>query len=143
MPTSRDLIFKSYGYKLFQVGGGHELSVGGNFFYETGAPWNHDLTVFQPPTTRSDTVYSVEALRTFLEPRGSLENGDRWSINLSGSWAFPLGRPGLEGWLRVEAYNVINRQEQISTNSRTGAPRRSRRSFQRPRTMRVLAGVRF
>ena len=143
MPTSRDLIFKSYGYKLVEVGGGHEFSIGGNFFYQTGAPWNHDLTVFRPPTSRSDQVYSVEALRTFLEPRGSLENGDMWSINLSGSWAFPLGRPGLEGWLRIEAYNVVNRQQQISTNSRTGAPRRSRRSFQRPRTMRVLLGVRF
>ena len=142
MPIGRDLIFKSYGFKQWRVAG-HELSIGGNFFYQSGSRWERVQSVFSPPTSIEDRVFSVEPVRVFLEPRGSIENGAMWSLNLSGGWRFPLGRPGLRGLLRVESYNVINRQQQISTNSETGSPRRSRRSFQRPRTFRLVVGVEF
>ena len=142
MPIGRELIFKSYGFKVFDVGD-HELSLGGNFTYQSGQRWQHSQTVVSPPTSLEDTVYTLDPARVFLEPRGELENGDMWSVNLSGGWRFPLGREDVKGMLRIESYNVINRQAQISTNSETGSPRRSRRSFQRPRTFRVLLGLEF
>ena len=136
------MIFKSYGFKIFDVGD-HELSVGGNFFYQTGMHWNHSQTVFSPPTSTEDTVYTLEPTPILLESRGALRNGDMWSVNLSAGWRFPLGLDDVRGLFRIESYNVINRQQQVSTNGETGTPRRSRRSFQRPRTFRVLLGLEF
>lgn len=141
MPIDREIIFKSYGYKRWDLGR-HALTLGGSFVWESGSTYSAIARV-SPPISIEDNAIATTPIGLFLTPRGALENGGFWRLNMSGAWDFPLGKKNLTGNVRIEVSNLINRQEQIATNSENGRPLRSRRSFQRPRSIRVLAGVRF
>ena len=74
--------------------------------------------------------------------KNTIENEDFFWLNLSGSWGFPIHNR-LNGELRLEVTNVTDEQEQVATSDQTGAPLRSRRSFQQPRKVRLLGTIRF
>ena len=140
MPIDREWIFKTFGFKRWHLGR-HGLTLGGSFRWQAGSAFERTQSLFQPTIDIEDNAIN-QPVQTFLVPRGSLENGDFWSLNMSGAWDFALGGRA-RGRLRLEAANVLNEQAQVATNSRTGRPLRSRRSFQRPRILRVLAGISF
>ena len=64
------------------------------------------------------------------------------TLNLSLGWAFPLIK-SLEGTLRAEVANVTDEQEEIAVNVATGNVIQARSSFQNPREVRLVAGLKF
>jgi hypothetical protein len=78
----------------------------------------------------------------YLEPRDANELADVYALNVTGAWEFPIaGR--VAGSLRAEVANVTDEQEQIAVNLATGVPIPVRQSYQKPREMRFVAGIRF
>jgi hypothetical protein len=140
MPVDRPVIFKSYGYRQWNVGN-QDFNLGGMFVWQSGSPWQKTLAISNPNVSLGDNARNT-TINTFLVPRGTFENEDFYWLNLSGAWGFPLGSR-LRGQLRLELTNITDEQEQVATSDRTGLPLRSRRSFQQPRKVRVLASLRF
>ena len=141
LPIDRPVIFKSYGYKVWDVGK-HGFNLGGLFVYQSGSPWQKTRATANPNVALEDTALNT-TINTFLVPRGSFDNEDLFWLNLSGAWDFPLGFKSLNGQLRAEITNVTSEQETVAVSDRTGFPLRSRRSFQQPRKYRLLGSVRF
>jgi hypothetical protein len=139
MPVDRPVIFKTFGYKQWNVGK-QDFSVGGEFVWQSGSPWQRTRatanTVALADNARNTTI------NLFLTPRGEFENDDFHWLNLSGAWGFPITSK-LRGRVRAELTNVTDEQTQVATSDRTGAPLRSRRSFQAPRRVRLLASISF
>ena len=140
MPIDRPIIFKSYGYKQWTFGR-QDFNVGGLFLWQSGSPWERTRPTANPNVTLLDNARNT-TINLFLTPRGELENEDFFQLNTSAAWGFPLGSR-LRGQLRAELTNISDEQEQVATSGRTGAPLRSRRSFQQPRKVRLLASIRF
>jgi hypothetical protein len=78
----------------------------------------------------------------YAQPRDANQLEDTYTLNLTGGWDFPIASR-VSGNLKLEVANVTDEQEQIAVNLATGQPIRVRQSYQKPREMRVLAGVRF
>jgi hypothetical protein len=140
MPIDRPVIFKSYGYKQWTLGN-HDFNVGGLFVWQSGSPWERTRPTANPNVTLLDNARNT-TINLFLTPRGTFDNEDFYFLNTSGAWGFPLGSR-LRGQLRLELTNVTDEQDQVATSGRTGAPLRSRRSFQQPTKVRVLASIRW
>ena len=133
----RTHIFNIAGAKTWQLGK-HSFDVGGMFWYRSGRPWNLQETVLLVHPVSGLPIQTTK----YLEPRGSHNLPDTFNLNLTGTWSFPLGSL-LEGSLRVEVANVTDEQEQVDVNQNTGEPVEVRKSWQRPREIRFVAGVRF
>ncbi len=140
MPVDRPVIFKSYGFKVWNFGK-HSLNVGGSFTFQSGSPWQKTVGAANPAVSLLDNARNT-GINLYLTPRGTFENDDHYWLNTSAAWTFPLS-DRVQGRLRFEVTNLTMEQEQVSTSSRTGFPLRSRRSFQQPRKYRLLASVRF
>lgn len=140
LPINRPVIFKSFGYKVYNFGK-HSLNVGGQFTYQSGSPWQKSIGASNPNVSLLDNARNT-SINTFLVERGRFENDDFFWANASAAWTFPISG-NVNGRLRFEITNLTNEQEQVATSSRTGFPLRSRRSFQQPRRYRILASVRF
>ena len=140
LPVDRPVIFKSFGYKVFNVGK-HTFNVGGQFTFQSGSPWQKTTGASNPNVSLLDNARNT-SINLYLTERARFENDDYFWANVSGAWTFPLGGD-VSGRLRLEITNLTNEQELVATSTRTGFPLRSRRSFQQPRKMRVLASIRF
>ncbi len=138
--VNRPVIFKSFGYKVFTFGK-QTLNVGGQFTWQSGSPFYKTTSASNPNVSLSDIARNT-GINLFLTERGEFDNDDFYWANISGAWTFPLGG-NVSGRLRLEVTNLTNEQEQVATSTRTLLPLRSRRSFQQPRKMRLLASVRF
>jgi hypothetical protein len=143
MPVDRPIILKTFGYRQWQFGGEGKQSfnLGGLFVWQNGSPYHRTLAAANPSINVLDNARN-SANELFMMPRGSLDNEDFYFLNLTGAWSFPI-RGQLTGSLRAEVTNVTNEQDQVATSERTGAPLRSRRSFQQPRKYRLLGSLRF
>ena len=131
----RTHVFKIRGAYRVGLGTHHSLNFGGLYFLVSGAPW--------------ELVESVDAggydITHYLEPAGSRRLASQQQLNLNIDWDFDIGK-SLDGQLRLEVINVLNEQEQIgvATNQRyTGEPTLSTAILQRPRSVRLIAGIKF
>jgi len=141
MPIDRPVIVKSYGYK--QWGWGKQtFNLGALFVWQSGSPYQRTTTATVPAVSTLDNARNNQGNELFLIPRGSIENKDFYFMNLTGAYSFPIRGP-VTGQVRLEMTNITNEQVQVATADRTGAPLRSRRSFQQPRKYRLVGAVRF
>jgi hypothetical protein len=136
-PQDREHLLNVSGLRNWELGR-HTVALGGYFSYRSGQPWGLLPNVtLQHPVSRQvirTTVYS--------EPRDAHVLPDTLNLNLTGSWTFPLGAR-VEGSVRAEIANVTDEQEAIAINATTGQVVAVRSSYQIPRELRLLAGVRF
>jgi hypothetical protein len=145
MPIDRPIIAKSYGYKQWQMGK-QTFNLGGVFTWQNGSPWQVTRAI-SSAALRGEAEALLDNARNsdvgvFFTPRGTNDNDDFWWLNLSGAWNFPI-KGDWTGGLRLEISNVFDEQTQVATSDQTGAPLRSRRSFQQPRKFRLVGTVRF
>jgi outer membrane receptor protein involved in Fe transport len=138
LDNDRKHIANLSGAKSFELGREHQLSFGGWLTYRTGKPWG-----LRPNVTLRAPVGSAVIMTTrYAQPRDANQLEDTYALNLTGAWEFPItGR--LSGSLRAEVANVTDEQEQIAVNLATGQPIPARQSYQKPREMRFVAGLRF
>jgi TonB dependent receptor/Carboxypeptidase regulatory-like domain len=133
--------------KSFDLTERQRFTLGGWFTYRTGKPWGLRPTVFcaaSPPrcTPTAPTGVATIATTRYAQPRDANELEDTYALNLTAAWEFPIaGR--VEGSLRAEAANVTDEQEQIAVSLATGQPIAVRQSYQKPRELRAVVGVRF
>jgi hypothetical protein len=124
--------------KSFQLTEAQRFTVGGWFTYRTGRPWGLRPTVMLRAPNGTATITTTR----YTQPRDANELEDVFALNLTGAWDFPIkGR--VAGNLRAEVANVTDEQEQIAVNLANGQPIPVRQSYQKPRELRLLAGVRF
>ena len=136
----RDLVYRSYGFKRWELGGGHSFTLGGQFTYQTGVKWNYQQGSVSSGGSNNTAV--DDSATIFVEPRGDRElSGHAWT-NLSTAWGFPLGGR-MEGSLRLEVTNIEDRQDLVGVSSSSGAPNSSKRYWTQPRKFRLLASFRF
>jgi hypothetical protein len=93
-------------------------------------------------TLRSLASSSAIVTTRYDEARDTHTLPDTYTLNLTAAWEFPLPT-SVAGSLRVEAVNATDEQEQIEVSLETGEAVRVAQSYQRPREIRVVAGVRF
>ena len=115
-PFDRTHILNLTGVKNFTLGN-HKIGVGGYFAFRSGERWAQRLAtqIAHPVSTQriSTTTYRV--------PRDSEQLEDTYSLNLTGTWTFPIkGR--FAGRVGIEAVNVTNEQEVIGINRANGQP---------------------
>ncbi len=138
----RDLIFRSYGFKNFQIGsGGHGLTVGGQFTFQTGAKWAFQQSGLQAADRNSNNA-ADNTTTLFVEPRGSREIGSIWWANLNLAWKFPLGSRA-NGDLRLEATNIDNQQDLVGVSESQGRPLASKRYWAQPTKYTLTTAFRF
>jgi hypothetical protein len=125
------------GSKTFPVGK-HSFQLGGYLRYYSGRAWNFQESVTLTHPTSGETINTTY----FVEPSGARRLSDNHYLNLNGTWRFPIAGP-VDGSVRVEVAAVDDPQEQIGINENTGEPVQNRRSWQKPREIRVVLGVSF
>jgi hypothetical protein len=133
--VDRPFIWKTFGYKLWNVGA-HTVSFGGLLTIQDGIAWGRGEVVDAPSVNNQ-----LQTVWVPLEPNGSRRLGSFYDLNLTGAWGFPLAGEVRGEW-RVEVTNVTDEQEQINVTT-YGEPQRVRRDFQRPRQVRTLLTVSF
>jgi hypothetical protein len=135
LTANRRHLFKAMGFYVLPIGK-HSLNLGGTLFVRSGLPWGY-------VTTETYTVGSRDFdLVKYLEPTGERRLTGHYYINLTAAWRFPIAG-SVEGELRAEVSNATNEQEQLNVDRYTGEPVPDEGSWQRPRTIRLVAGVRF
>ena len=78
----------------------------------------------------------------YTEPRDHNELPDTYTLDLTAAWELPIASR-VSASLRVELVNATDEQEQIAVSDETGEPIRVPQSYQTPREVRLVAGVRF
>jgi hypothetical protein len=136
-PQDREHVLNVTGLRNWEVGS-HVLGLGAFLWFRSGQPWGRLSNV----TLRHPGSGQVIRSTVYTEPRDAHLLPDTINLNLTGSWSFPLGAR-LEGTLRAELANVTDEQDAIAINSNTGQVVPVRSSYQTPRELRLLAGVRF
>jgi hypothetical protein len=126
------------GAKSWRLGGDHSFTVGGWLAFRSGQPWNLQESVALRLPGATATILSTR----YSEPRGRRELPDTYTLNLTAAWNLPLWWRA-SGILRVEVANVTDEQEQIAVGRDTGLPIATPQSYQTPREVRFVAGVRF
>jgi hypothetical protein len=139
-PYDREHIVNVAGARNWEVGK-HTFTLGGLFWYRTGEPWGTRVPFMITSAIHPGLQGSIQTTR-FLEDRDAEELPSTMTLNLNGGWTFPLVR-SLEGSLRVEVANVTDEQEVIAINAATGTVIQTRSSFQNPRELRLVAGLKF
>jgi hypothetical protein len=144
LPIDREIIYKSYGYKQWNFGsnGRQSFNLGGLFVWQSGTPWQRVGTAATPNVGTLENARNVQAIGLFFNPRGSFHDNDYYWLNITGAYGFPI-KGSWSGQIRLETTNITNEQEQIVTSTTTGAPLRSRRSFQQPTKYRLIGSIRF
>ena len=138
LDNDRKHILNVSGAKTFEITERQRLTFGTWFTYRTGKPWGlrPNAVVRAPNGTATITT------TRYLEARDANELDEVYALNLTGAWEFPIaGR--VSGSARAEVANVTDQQEQIAVNLATGQPIGVRQSYQKPREMRFVLGVRF
>jgi outer membrane receptor protein involved in Fe transport len=139
-PQDREHSVNVAGAKNWKLGG-HTLSLGGLAWFRSGEHWGNrprfDITTAIVPNIQGTIITS-----RYIEPRDANKLPDTMTLNLSGGWTFPIVK-SLEGMLRAELANVTDEQEVIAVNLANGRVIQARSSFQNPRELRLLAGVKF
>jgi hypothetical protein len=139
-PQDREHIVNVAGAKNWSLGS-HTLSLGGLAWFRSGESFGR-----RPALTVNNTIVpniqgTIQTTR-FIEPRDAQQLPDTMTLNLNLGWTFPLVK-ALEGTLRAEVANVTDEQEVIVVNAATGLPVNTRGTFQNPREVRFVAGLRF
>ena len=78
----------------------------------------------------------------FAEPRDAHELPDTYTLNVTASWEFPIAWRA-SGSVRAEVVNATDEQEQIDVTLETGQPIPVPQSYQTPRELRLIVGLRF
>ena len=99
-------------------------------------------TAATPNVGTLENARNVQAIGIFFNERGSFQDNDYYWLNLTGAYGFPI-EGSVTAQIRLETTNITDEQEQIVTSTTTGAPLRSRRSFQQPTKYRLVGSVRF
>jgi hypothetical protein len=136
-PQDREHVLNLTGLYNWDLGS-HTVGLGGFFWFRSGQPWG----LLPNVTLRHPTSNQVIRTTAFSEPRDAHVLPDTINLNLTASWTFPLWKK-LEGSLRAEMANVTDEQDAIAINATTGQVPPVRGSYQIPRELRLLAGVRF
>jgi hypothetical protein len=118
--------------------GAHGLSLGGRLGFRSGEPWGRRQSVALRASPASATIFSTR----YLEPRDRHELPDTYTLDLTGAWEIPFARRA-NASLRVEVVNATDEQEQIAVSVESGEPIPVPQSYQTPREVRLVAGVRF
>jgi hypothetical protein len=139
-PLDREHILNVAGAKNWELGR-HTLTLGGLAWYRSGERWGN-----RPAFTINNTIVpniqgTINTTR-YIEPRDLRTLPETMTLNLNLGWAFPLVK-SLEGTLRVEAANVTDEQEALAVNLATGQVIQARASYQNPRELRLVAGLKF
>ena len=152
--NDRPIILNSFGFKTWNFGK-HDLTLGGHLTFQSGVPWSRFETVASPALTTGNRGNSSVELRVAPTGREGRRHPSEYTLNLSGSWGFPLGREGLRGQFQVEVINATDqqrlrnlnfgRQSGLDSDSIAGRGEvwPARRVFQRPRQVRANVSVRF
>ena len=139
-PQDREHILNVAGAKDWALGK-HTLSLGGLAWFRSGERWGNRPTFAVNSTVVPNIQGTINTSR-FIEPRDLRELPDTMTLNLNLGWTFPLIR-AIEGTLRAELANVTDEQENIAVNVATGQVIQSRASYQNPREVRLVAGLKF
>jgi hypothetical protein len=139
LDNDREHILNLSAAKSFDVTARQTLTFGSWFTFRSGKPWGlRPNAVVRATPTSTATITTTR----YLEPRDAHRLEDVYALNVTGAWEFPIaGR--VAGSLRAEVANVTDEQEQIAVNLPTGQPIPVRQSYQKPREMRFVAGIRF
>ncbi|HUE96187.1 MAG TPA: hypothetical protein VMN39_05985, partial [Longimicrobiaceae bacterium] len=125
------------GLKQFSAGA-HVFALGGYFLFRSGEPWGlRESTVVAHPVS-GQTITTT----SYREPRDAQQLEDTFSLNLTGSWNFPIGGR-LQGRVAIEVANLTDEQELIGINRANGLPIPGTAAFQAPREFRGQVGVQF
>ncbi len=139
----RTIIAKATGWKLINISARQNFTVGGSLTWQSGKPWSRSEGFGGANITTGDGIPDSTAVGISVEPLNSRRMDAFYWLNLSGAYGFPLSKGNkVTGELRVEVQNALNDQDQVGITGR-GEVRPLRRGFQRPRRLRVLAGVKF
>jgi hypothetical protein len=139
-PLDREHILNVAGAKNWEVGR-HTFTLGGLAWYRSGERWGN-RPQFTVNTTVVPNIQGTIQTTRYIEPRDLRSLPDTMMLNLNGGWTFPLWK-SLEGTLRAEVANVTDEQEEIAVNLATGQVIQARASFQNPREVRLVAGLKF
>jgi hypothetical protein len=136
-PFDRTHILNLTGLKNFTLGN-HKIGVGGYFAFRSGERWAQRLaTQIRHPVSGQNI-----ATTTYRVPRDSEQLEDTYTLNLTGTWTFPIkGR--FAGRVGIEAVNVTNEQEVIGINRANAQPLPGVTAFQTPREYRGQIGIEF
>jgi hypothetical protein len=137
LSQDRTHILNLAGARRFTVGS-HTLSVGGRFAFRSGERWGLQETVALRPSPASQTIFTTR----YVERRDEHRLPDTYTLDVTAAWEIPIGRR-TSGSLRVEVVNATDEQEQIAVRVETGDPVPIPQSYQVPREVRLVAGVRF
>ena len=158
------MIFNSFGFKTWNLGN-HNLTLGGHLTFQTGTPWHRSEGVSvvgrDPQNSRGipnagiglnllpdGTAFTTSCPDGIVCTGGATgvsydgRTADEYTLNLSGSYNFPLGKDRLRGEFRVEVLNITDQQRQRDFDGR-GEVYPVRRYFQRPRQVRASFKVSF
>ena len=118
--------------------GNHKIGAGGYLAFRSGERW----AVRQATQIAHPVSNQRIATTTYRVPRDSEQLEDTYSLNLTGSWTFPIhGR--FAGRVGLEAVNVTNEQEVIGINRANGQPLPGIGALQTPREYRGQIGIEF
>ena len=139
-PQDREHILNVAGAKNFELGR-HTFTLGGLAWYRSGERWGK-RPAFTVNNTIVPNIQGTIKTSRYIEPRDLRTLPDTMTLNLNLGWTFPLVK-SLEGTLRAEVANVTDEQEVIAVNVATGQVIQARASYQIPREVRLVAGLKF
>jgi outer membrane receptor protein involved in Fe transport len=130
---------KAWGVYFLELGSRNVVKIGANLNWQTGTPWARTQTSQVPGV---DGQLTNDTVTEFLERRGSRTLGSIYELDMSVTWEFSFWR-SLRSSLQIQAYNVTDQQKQVGVNSITGQANNTASAYQDPRSMRIIAGLRF
>ncbi len=148
----RTWIYNTFGFKTWRIGN-KDLTLGGHLTFQTGTPW------VRTETTPIDFEGATRTQRNPNDPKPGTPNdsvtlnlhppgtqgrftSDEYTVNLSGTWGFPMGFRDLRGEVRVDVLNATDQQRRRNWTG-SGEVYPVRRFFQRPRQVRASLRLRF
>jgi hypothetical protein len=118
--------------------GRHNVALGGWLAFRSGGAWGLQESVALRSAATSATILATR----YSEPRDQHELPDTYTLDLTTAWEFPIARR-TTGSVRVELVNATDEQEQVALSRETGEPVPVPQSYQTPRELRFVLGVRF
>jgi hypothetical protein len=134
----RTHILNLAGTKRWSLASEHSLALGGCLAVRSGQPWGLRPTVNLRPPGASASIMTTR----YVERRDANELPDTYTLNATASWEFSIAWRA-SGSLRAELVNATDEQEQVDVIFETGQPIQVPQSYQIPRELRVVLGVRF
>jgi hypothetical protein len=118
--------------------GRHSVALGGWLAFRSGEPWG----LLESVALRSSATSATILTTRYAEPRDANELPDTYTLHLTAAWELPITQR-IAGSLRVELVNATDEQEQIAVSLETGRPVPVPQSYQMPRELRFVLGIRF